>query len=65
MPGSQAPLRAPRERGSATDAPRVITGTDPLDTNKAFTIDSEFVISRGGEYFFSPPISALSGRLST
>ncbi|THU88576.1 fungal peroxidase [Dendrothele bispora CBS 962.96] len=54
-----------RVAGSATDAPRVITGTDPLDTNKAFTIDSEFVISRGGEYFFSPPISALSGRLST
>ncbi|THU94012.1 fungal peroxidase [Dendrothele bispora CBS 962.96] len=54
-----------RVGGSATDAPRVITGTDPLDTNKAFTIDSEFVISRGGEYFFSPPISALSGRLST
>ncbi|THU88565.1 fungal peroxidase, partial [Dendrothele bispora CBS 962.96] len=54
-----------RVAGSETDTPRVITGTDPLNTDKAFTIDSEFVISRGGEYFFSPPISALSGRLST
>ncbi|THU94011.1 Dyp-type peroxidase [Dendrothele bispora CBS 962.96] len=53
-----------RDATKRTDAPRVITGTDPLNTNRSFTLDSEFVISRGGEYFFSPPISALSGRLA-
>ncbi|KAK7437277.1 dye-decolorizing heme-containing peroxidase [Stygiomarasmius scandens] len=53
-----------RNAGTVTDAPRVITGTDPLNTNKSFTLNSEFVISRGGEYFFSPPISALSGKLA-
>ncbi|KAK7444805.1 dye-decolorizing heme-containing peroxidase [Stygiomarasmius scandens] len=53
-----------RDPSSAADAPRDITGTDPLNVNKPFTLDSEFVVSRGGEYFFSPPISALSGKLA-
>ncbi|KAK7437243.1 dye-decolorizing heme-containing peroxidase [Stygiomarasmius scandens] len=53
-----------RIEGSAADAPRNITGTDPLDFDKSFILDIDFVVSRGGEYFFSPPISALSGALS-
>ncbi|KAF5353724.1 hypothetical protein D9758_008650 [Tetrapyrgos nigripes] len=53
-----------RVAGSAAETPRDISGTDPLTPTKKFSLDVEFVVSRGGEYFFSPPISALSGVLS-
>ncbi|KAK7437242.1 dye-decolorizing heme-containing peroxidase [Stygiomarasmius scandens] len=53
-----------RQQGSAADALRNITGTNPLDFTEVFTLDLDFVVSRGGEYFFSPPISALSGELA-
>ncbi|KAF5353667.1 hypothetical protein D9758_008660 [Tetrapyrgos nigripes] len=49
-----------RVPGSAADTPRNVSGTDPLNPSKQFSLDVEFVVSRGGEYFFSPPISALS-----
>ncbi|KAK0438820.1 Dyp peroxidase [Armillaria borealis] len=38
---------------------RSITGLDPTDPNRAITLQNDFVVSRGGEYFFSPSISAL------
>ncbi|KAK0471127.1 Dyp peroxidase [Armillaria novae-zelandiae] len=38
---------------------RTITGLDPSDTGRAMTLQNDFVVSRGGEYFFSPSISAL------
>ncbi|THV00299.1 fungal peroxidase [Dendrothele bispora CBS 962.96] len=46
------------------DTPRIISGTNPLNGAQTFSLDVEFVINHGGEYFFSPPISALSGRLA-
>ncbi|KAF5367752.1 hypothetical protein D9758_009862 [Tetrapyrgos nigripes] len=46
------------------DSDRTISGSDPLDKNHIFTLDIDFVVSRGGEYFFSPPISALTGKLA-
>lgn len=35
------------------------TTTDPNDPNANFNLPVEWVISKGGEYFFSPSISAL------
>ncbi|KAK7451700.1 dye-decolorizing heme-containing peroxidase [Stygiomarasmius scandens] len=54
-----------RQDGTAADALRNITGTNPLDFDEVVTLDIDFVVSRGGEYFFSPPISALSGALAS
>ncbi|EJD36462.1 DyP-type peroxidase [Auricularia subglabra TFB-10046 SS5] len=42
---------------------RVVAGLDPNDSTATLSIP-QFVISHGGEYFFSPPISALGGRLA-
>ncbi|EJD48744.1 DyP-type peroxidase [Auricularia subglabra TFB-10046 SS5] len=44
-------------------AARVVAGLDPNNTNATLSMP-QFVISHGGEYFFSPPISAISGRLA-
>jgi len=46
--------------------PRAVTGLYPDNANQSLTMPMDFVISQGGQYFFSPPISALapSGRLS-
>ncbi|EJD48669.1 DyP-type peroxidase [Auricularia subglabra TFB-10046 SS5] len=49
--------------GQNFGGPRNVTGLDPNDTHKQLTLPLEFVVSRGGEYFFSPPISAFTGRL--
>ncbi|KAK0451293.1 fungal peroxidase [Desarmillaria tabescens] len=38
---------------------RPITGLDPTDPSRAITLQNDFVVSRGGEYFFSPSISAI------
>ncbi|KAK0443354.1 Dyp peroxidase [Desarmillaria tabescens] len=38
---------------------RSITGLDPTDPNRVITLQNDFVVSRGGEYFFSPSISAI------
>ncbi|KAJ7614838.1 dye-decolorizing peroxidase precursor [Roridomyces roridus] len=37
---------------------------DPTDPTKNFTLLNDFVISRGGEYFFSPSLSAIADKLS-
>ncbi|KAK7444358.1 dye-decolorizing heme-containing peroxidase [Stygiomarasmius scandens] len=50
--------------GTPADAPRNVSGTNPMNQSQIFTLDSDIVISRGGEYFFVPPISALSGVLA-
>ncbi|EJD46896.1 DyP-type peroxidase [Auricularia subglabra TFB-10046 SS5] len=42
---------------------RDVFGLNPHDTTAKLGVP-QFVISHGGEYFFSPPISALGGRLS-
>ncbi|KAF8582001.1 DyP-type peroxidase [Ramaria rubella] len=43
---------------------RTVAGLDPTDQSKSMTLVQDFVVSRGGEYFFSPSLSALKGRLS-
>jgi deferrochelatase/peroxidase EfeB len=44
-----------------------ITGLFPQDATKAVKLNavSPFVVPRGGEYFFTPSMSALGGILST
>ncbi|KAF8517632.1 hypothetical protein JB92DRAFT_2905084 [Gautieria morchelliformis] len=51
--------------GANNDQPRFVHGLDPTDSNRSITLVTDFVQSRGGEYFFSPPISALRTVLST
>ncbi|THU84292.1 fungal peroxidase [Dendrothele bispora CBS 962.96] len=53
-----------RVAGTAPETPRIISGTNPLNSSELFSLDTEFVINHGGEYFFTPPISALSGKLA-
>ncbi|KAJ7917245.1 fungal peroxidase [Mycena leptocephala] len=54
--------------GALAGGERDITGLDPTDTTKTTKLTTgnflDFVVSRGGEYFFSPPLSAISGKLS-
>ncbi|KAJ7885150.1 fungal peroxidase [Mycena olivaceomarginata] len=63
--------------GALAGAQRVVTGLDPTDFTKATTLTTgttinvdcvplhtDFVVSRGGEYFFSPSLSALASTLS-
>ncbi|KAJ7192911.1 fungal peroxidase [Mycena pura] len=49
--------------GELACAQRVISGLDPTDSTKTLTLPN-FVISRGGEYFFTPSLSAISGTLA-
>jgi hypothetical protein len=39
--------------------PRVLSGTDPKNQAPFLTLNEQWVVTRGGEYFFSPSISAL------
>ncbi|KAF8520036.1 dye-decolorizing peroxidase precursor [Hysterangium stoloniferum] len=43
---------------------RPVSGLDPNDASREITIATEFVKAKGGEYFFTPPVDALSGRLA-
>ncbi|KAJ7589975.1 DyP-type peroxidase [Mycena floridula] len=45
--------------GANEGAARPVTGLDPNSADGTITLQTDFVVSRGGEYFFSPPISAL------
>ncbi|KAH6653049.1 peroxidase TAP [Truncatella angustata] len=40
---------------------RDILGSDPKDLTLPLKLEADWVVSRGGEYFFSPSISALKG----
>ncbi|KAF5375779.1 hypothetical protein D9757_008977 [Collybiopsis confluens] len=46
------------------DGPRHPGGLDPQDPTKVITINEDFVVSRGGEYFFSPSLSAIQNTLA-
>lgn len=46
------------------DAARSVNGLNPLSFSTPLVLNTDFVVSRGGEYFFSPPISALTNTLS-
>ncbi|KAJ6572004.1 dye-decolorizing peroxidase precursor [Mycena capillaripes] len=50
--------------GANQGAQRVVTGLDPTDPTRAITLATDFVVSRGGEYFFSPSLSAIANTLS-
>ncbi|KAJ7484484.1 fungal peroxidase [Mycena latifolia] len=50
--------------GALAGAQRVISGLDPTDSTKTTTLTTDFVVSRGGEYFFSPSLSAIANTLS-
>ncbi|KAL0565437.1 dye-decolorizing heme-containing peroxidase [Marasmius crinis-equi] len=58
------PIIGSTNSGPPGDAQRTITGLDPTNFQKPIVINEDFVVSRGGEYFFSPPISALITPLS-
>ncbi|KAJ7592102.1 fungal peroxidase [Mycena floridula] len=45
--------------GANKGAARGVVGLDPSAPTGTITLQKDFVVSRGGEYFFSPPISAL------
>ncbi|KAJ7931189.1 dye-decolorizing peroxidase precursor [Mycena leptocephala] len=55
--------------GAAQGAQRVVNGLDPTDPSRNITLTTgklvtDFVVSRGGEYFFSPSLSAIANTLS-
>ncbi|KAG7094730.1 hypothetical protein E1B28_005549 [Marasmius oreades] len=58
------PIIGSTNSGPPGDAQRTITGLDPTNFQKPIVVNEDFVVSRGGEYFFSPPISALINPLS-
>jgi hypothetical protein len=39
---------------------RSLVGIDPADATKSLSLDANWVIPKGGEYFFSPSISAIT-----
>uniref|UniRef100_A0A0W0G2I0 Dyp peroxidase n=1 Tax=Moniliophthora roreri TaxID=221103 RepID=A0A0W0G2I0_MONRR len=53
------PIIGSANSGPPGNAPRTIGGLDPTNPDRDIVINTDFVVSRGGEYFFSPPISAL------
>ncbi|KAK1234520.1 dye-decolorizing heme-containing peroxidase, partial [Marasmius sp. AFHP31] len=58
------PIVGSTNKGTVGDSLRVVKGMDWNDHNKAINIQKDFVVTRGGEYFFSPPVSAIKGRLA-
>jgi Dyp-type peroxidase family len=50
--------------GALAGAPRVVSGLDPTNPNHDITLVTDFVVSRGGEYFFSPSLSAILNTIS-
>lgn len=50
--------------GQAQDQVRAMTGSNDDATGDSLSLPTQWVQSKGGEYFFSPSIEALSGVLS-
>lgn len=46
------------------EGPRTVTGADPKKPNDQLPLPVQWVLSRGGEYFFSPSIPALKQNLA-
>ncbi|KAK0484249.1 hypothetical protein EDD18DRAFT_1198806 [Armillaria luteobubalina] len=43
---------------------RTLSGTDPADPNTELTLMEEFVVPRGGKYFFMPSVKSLKETLA-
>ncbi|KAJ8078259.1 dye-decolorizing heme-containing peroxidase [Marasmius tenuissimus] len=63
-PGSDPIVGYLQTDGKTQNTPRPIKGLDFTDWNRTITMKTDFIVSRGGEYFFTPPISALITPLS-
>ncbi|KAJ7112816.1 fungal peroxidase [Mycena crocata] len=50
--------------GANQGNPRPVTGLDPKNLNATTTLVTDFIVSRGGEYFFSPSLSAIANTLT-
>ncbi|KAF8583284.1 dye-decolorizing peroxidase precursor [Ramaria rubella] len=51
--------------GANAGQARFVSGLDPTNSSRDFTLVTDFVQSRGGEYFFSPSITAIKTVLTT
>ncbi|KAL0569478.1 dye-decolorizing heme-containing peroxidase [Marasmius crinis-equi] len=51
-------------QGPPGDAARTITGMNWNNHSEPINIYKDFVVTKGGEYFFSPPVSAIKGRIA-
>ena len=49
------------QRGDS--GPRFMTGADPRNQNASLDFTEEWVVSKGGEYFFAPSISVLTNTI--
>ena len=49
------------QRGDS--GPRFMTGANPRDQNASLNFTEEWVVSKGGEYFFAPSISVLTNTI--
>jgi Dyp-type peroxidase family len=59
VPGFDAIIGQVAPIPTTTPVIRDLVGTNPAAQTKELTLHAEWVISKGGEYFFSPSISAL------
>ncbi|THH11014.1 dyp-type peroxidase [Phellinidium pouzarii] len=50
--------------GQNNGAPRQTDGLQPKNSNAETTLPLDFIVSKGGQYFFSPSISALQTKFS-
>ncbi|KAJ7698722.1 hypothetical protein B0H17DRAFT_1196819 [Mycena rosella] len=50
--------------GALASAQRVIGGLNLTDFTNTTTLTANFIVSRGGEYFFTPSLSAIANPLS-
>jgi hypothetical protein len=51
--------------GANNGKPRVVSGMNPFDPEQDIALPFDFIVSRGGDYFFSPSISALKSPFSS
>ncbi|KAJ6501277.1 hypothetical protein DFH09DRAFT_1202988 [Mycena vulgaris] len=50
--------------GANKGGARFVNGLDPTNSSHPTTLTTDFVVSRGGEYFFSPSLSAMAHTFS-
>ncbi|THH05549.1 dyp-type peroxidase [Phellinidium pouzarii] len=50
--------------GQNSGAPRQTDGMNPLNANAETTLPIDFIVSKGGQYYFTPSISALNTKFT-